>query len=92
MLSCGLFVTPWDCSPQDSSVHGILQARLLEWVAFPPPKEFPGSGIEPISPASPVLASKCLTPEPPGDYPMRISCNIYLIILSVSLFELCPLS
>ena len=24
-----------DCSPPDSSVHGILQARILEWVAVP---------------------------------------------------------
>ena len=24
-----------DCNPPDSSVHGILQARLLEWVAMP---------------------------------------------------------
>ena len=34
-LSCvRLFVTPVDCSPPGSSVHGILQARVLEWVAF----------------------------------------------------------
>ena len=26
---------PMDCSPPDSSVHGILQARNLEWVAMP---------------------------------------------------------
>ena len=25
---------PMDCSPPDSSVHGILQARILEWVAI----------------------------------------------------------
>jgi len=24
-----------DCSPPDSSVYGILQARILEWVAMP---------------------------------------------------------
>ena len=29
------FVTPMDCSPPDSFVHGILQARILEWVAMP---------------------------------------------------------
>ena len=29
------FVTPMDCSPPGSSVHGILQARILEWVAMP---------------------------------------------------------
>ena len=28
-----LFVTPMDCSPPGSSVHGILQARILEQVA-----------------------------------------------------------
>ena len=26
---------PIDCSPAESSVHGILQARILEWVAMP---------------------------------------------------------
>ena len=34
-LSCArLFVTPWNCSPPGSSVHGILQARMLEWVTI----------------------------------------------------------
>ena len=30
-----LFATPWTVSPPDSSVHEILQARILEWVAMP---------------------------------------------------------
>ena len=30
---------PTDCSPPGSSVHGILQARVLEWVAMPSSKE-----------------------------------------------------
>ena len=31
-----LFATPWTvCKPPGSSVHGILQARILEWVAMP---------------------------------------------------------
>ena len=30
-----LFVTPIDCSPPGCSVHGILQARILEWVVMP---------------------------------------------------------
>ena len=29
-----LFVTPMDCSLPGSSVHGILQARILEWVSI----------------------------------------------------------
>ena len=33
--SCPTLCNPMDCSPLCSSVHGILQARLLEWVAIP---------------------------------------------------------
>ena len=32
--SCVTLCDPMDCSPLGSSVHGILQARLLEWVAI----------------------------------------------------------
>ena len=31
---------PMDCSPPCSSVHGILQARILEWVAMPSSRGF----------------------------------------------------
>ena len=31
--SCLTLCDPMDCSPPGSSVHGILQARILEWVA-----------------------------------------------------------
>ena len=35
-LSCiRLFATLWTVAPPGSSVHGILQARILEWVAVP---------------------------------------------------------
>ena len=33
--SCPTLCNPKDCSPPGSSVHGILQARILEWVAIP---------------------------------------------------------
>ena len=33
--SCLAFCAPTDCSPPGSSVHGVLQARILEWVAMP---------------------------------------------------------
>ena len=32
--SCHLFVDPMDCSPPGFSVHGISQARILEWAAI----------------------------------------------------------
>ena len=32
--SCPTLCDPMDCSPPGSSVHGIFQARILEWVAI----------------------------------------------------------
>ena len=33
--ACPTLCNPTDCNPPDSSVHGILQARILEWIAIP---------------------------------------------------------
>ena len=33
--TCPTLCDPVDCSPPGSSIHGILQARILEWVAIP---------------------------------------------------------
>ena len=44
-----------DCNPQGSSAHEIFQA-ILEWIAKPPPEDFPDPGIEPMSLRSPALA------------------------------------
>ena len=33
--SCPTLCNPMDCSPPGSSVHGILQARVLKWVVIP---------------------------------------------------------
>ena len=33
--SCLTLCNPMDCSSSSYSVHGILQARILEWVAIP---------------------------------------------------------
>ena len=46
----------------DYTVHGILQARILEWVAFPSPGDLPNPGIESRSPAFQVDS---LPAEPP---------------------------
>ena len=52
-----------ECVPPGSRVHGILQARILEWVAIPFSGDLPGLGIEPTSPA---LQADALPSEPPG--------------------------
>ena len=55
------------CDPMDYTVCGILQARILEWVAFPSPGDLPNPGIEPRSPA---LHVDSLPAEPQGKYNM----------------------
>ena len=35
LQSCLILCDPMDCSLPGSSVHGILQARIMEWVAIP---------------------------------------------------------
>ena len=52
---------PVDCSLPGFSVHGILQARILEWLPCPPPADLPDPRIEPGSPASPALAGGFFT-------------------------------
>ena len=42
---------PLDCSLSGSSVRGVLQARILEWVAISFPGDLPNPGIEPQSSA-----------------------------------------
>ena len=49
--SCLTLCDPMDCSLLGSSVHGILQARILEWVTFPSAGDLPDPGIKPGSPA-----------------------------------------
>ena len=63
LQSCLTLCDPMDCSLPGSSVHGIPQARTLEWVAFPPPGDLPDPGIEPVSPE---LQVDSLPTEPPG--------------------------
>ena len=49
--SCPTLCDPMDCSPPGSSVHGILQARILGGLPCPPPGDLPNPGIKPVSPA-----------------------------------------
>ena len=54
---------PMDCSPPGSSAHGILQARILEWVAIPFSR---GSSQPRVEPRSPEFQADSLLSEPPG--------------------------
>ena len=45
--SCPTLCDLLECSPPGSSVHGILQTRILEGVAIPFSKDLPNPGFEP---------------------------------------------
>ena len=53
---------PMGCGPPGSSVHGILQARILTGLPSPPPGDLPNPGIKRWSPA---LQADSLPSEPP---------------------------
>ena len=57
VLSC----VPMDCSPPGSSVHGMFQARILEWVAVPFTRgDLPNPEIKSTSPVSSALQADSL--------------------------------
>ena len=64
--SCATLCNPMDYSPPGSSVHGVFQARILEWGAMPSPGDLSNPRSELLSLASPALAGGFLTPVPPG--------------------------
>ena len=55
--SCPILCDPMDCRPPGSSVHGILQARILECAAMPFSR---GSFRLRVQPASPALQADSL--------------------------------
>ena len=55
-----LFSDLMDCSPPGSSVHGISQARILEWVAISFSREIPDPGIGLKPPVSPPTGKRLL--------------------------------
>ena len=62
--SCLIICDPMDCSLPGSYVYGILQTRILEWVAIPFSR---GSSCPGIEPRSPTLQADALLSEPPGN-------------------------
>ena len=61
LQSCLTLCDPVDCRPPGPSAHGILQARILEWVAKPPPGDLPHPGTKPTFLMSPALTGGFFT-------------------------------
>ena len=74
-----LFCDPLDCGPPGSSVHGILRARILEWVVNSSFRGSPDPGIERGAPA---LQANSLPSVPPGKPQISSHLN-YLLMLNL---------
>ena len=80
---CPTLCHPMDCSSPVSSIHGILQARILEQVAMPSSRGS-SQGLNPrIEPGSSALQADSLPSEPPGKPTLpqgalkkTINCNV----------------
>ena len=88
--SCPTICNPLDCRlPPGSSVHRIFQARMLEWVAFPPPGDLPNSGIEPCLLCLLHCQVDSLPTEPSGKpniwwkFPKVSCCYFFLVFVFV---------
>ena len=77
--SCLILCDPTDCNLPGSSVYGILQVRIVEWVVIP--GDLPNPGIKPESPTS---QADSLLSEPSGFLrPPKISTIILLCCATV---------
>ena len=65
---CCLFVTPWNVACQSSSVYGISQARILEWVAISSSR----GSYRPMDWTQVFyIVGRLFTTDPPGKHPRR---------------------
>ena len=80
---CRTLCDPRECSPPGSSVHGILQARTLEWIALPPYQGiFPTQGLNQYF--LPLLHCKqILYPLSHLGYPVTNTCDFKSAFLFV---------
>ena len=86
--SCPTLYDPKDCSPPGSSVHGILQARTLEWVAVFFSGDLPAPGIEPMPPVLPSLAGGFFTTEPPGKITIFLDKKALVLVFLLQFLHL----
>ena len=75
---CPTLCDPMDCNPPGFSVHGILQARILEWVAISSSMGSSQPRIKPTSPVAPALADGYFTTSISNCYRITQYFYIYL--------------
>ena len=86
LSSVQLFSTPWTCNPRGSSVHGISQGRILEWVviSYARGSSWPRDWTATLE--SPALAGKFFTIRATWEAPI---CSNSYWLNYLTLFTLC---
>ena len=87
LQSCLTLCDPMDYCPPGFSVHCILHARILEWVAIIFSRGPSDPGIEPTSPTSPVLTSKFFTSRATWETHMCVCVSIKRLIFLLNLIS-----
>ena len=83
---CSIIYNPKDCSLPDSSVHGLLQARILEWVAISSSRESSWPGHWTCISRGSCIAGGFFTTEPPG----KLLCSSFHFFLTAASMEFLP--
>ena len=81
--SCLTLHDPMDRSPPGYSVHGISQARILDWVVISSSRGSSRPRDQTDSLLSPELAGRFLTAKPPGKPCIMVSHNYFIIYHNV---------
>ena len=85
---CPTLCDPMDCSPTGSSVHGILQARVLEWVAIALLQGiFPTQGLNPYLLGLLSWQAGSLPLVPPGKLCVYLNLSLLLVDLEATLTD-----
>ena len=81
LQSCPTPCDPLDCSPPGSSVHGIFQARILEWVVVPSSRRTSRSRIKHVSAMSAALTGGFFTTR--GTWETHLYVHLYVYTLFI---------
>ena len=77
LVSCLTLCDPMDCSLAGSSVHGISQARTLEWVAMP------SSGLIPLDPGMEPMSLMLAGRKPHITLQLTCSCDFSQLLMTM---------
>ena len=89
LQSCLTLCNPMHYSLPGSSVQGIRQARILQWVQCPSPGDLPDPGIKPASLTSPSLAGGFFTTSATWEAIFPIFCREKTEVCCMSMIESC---